>query len=144
MIVVLGIPAKPLGNHLEVIACDYPITWYGACRLFSSPIDRHQDAHRSPDSRSPCVECHTVLCSRLVLFCNNPKLFGPNYKIYLENKIRQDSIVSLCVLNRWHGARYRLSITFIPQSPTDAHRGSKLSSRVQLHAEFARSFPPDS
>ena len=27
---------------------------------------------------------------RLVLFCNNPKLFGPNYKIYLENKIRQD------------------------------------------------------
>jgi len=27
---------------------------------------------------------------QLVLFCNNPKLFGPNYKIYLENKIRQD------------------------------------------------------
>lgn len=27
---------------------------------------------------------------QLVLFCNNPRLFGPNYKIYLENKIRQD------------------------------------------------------
>eukprot|EP00913_Durusdinium_trenchii_P006875 g6466.t1 len=27
---------------------------------------------------------------QLVLFCNNPRLFGPNYKIYLENKIRQE------------------------------------------------------
>ncbi|CAJ1392704.1 unnamed protein product [Effrenium voratum] len=27
---------------------------------------------------------------KLVMFCNNPRLFGPNYKIYLENKIRQD------------------------------------------------------
>ncbi|CAK0823607.1 unnamed protein product, partial [Prorocentrum cordatum] len=26
----------------------------------------------------------------VVLFCNNPKLFGVNYKVYLENKIRQD------------------------------------------------------
>lgn len=27
---------------------------------------------------------------QIVLFCNNPKLFGPNYRTYLENKIRQD------------------------------------------------------
>jgi len=26
----------------------------------------------------------------IALFCNNPKLFGPNYKVYIENKIRQD------------------------------------------------------
>ena len=26
------------------------------------------------------------------MFCNNPRLFGPNYKIYLENKIRQDRV----------------------------------------------------
>jgi len=26
----------------------------------------------------------------IALFCNHPKLFGPNYKIYIENKIRQD------------------------------------------------------
>jgi len=27
---------------------------------------------------------------QIVLFCNNPKLFGTNYRTYLENKIRQD------------------------------------------------------
>jgi len=26
----------------------------------------------------------------IALFCNNPKLFGPNYKVYIENKLRQD------------------------------------------------------
>jgi len=26
----------------------------------------------------------------IVLFCNNPRLFGVNYKVYLENKLRQD------------------------------------------------------
>lgn len=27
---------------------------------------------------------------QIALFCNNPKLFGANYKTYLENKLRQD------------------------------------------------------
>eukprot|EP00442_Polarella_glacialis_P001621 CAMPEP_0115120136 /NCGR_PEP_ID=MMETSP0227-20121206/45505_1 /TAXON_ID=89957 /ORGANISM="Polarella glacialis, Strain CCMP 1383" /LENGTH=945 /DNA_ID=CAMNT_0002521735 /DNA_START=139 /DNA_END=2976 /DNA_ORIENTATION=- len=27
---------------------------------------------------------------QIALFCNNPKLFGSNYKTYLENKLRQD------------------------------------------------------
>jgi len=26
----------------------------------------------------------------IALFCNHPKLFGPNYKTYIENKLRQD------------------------------------------------------
>ncbi|CAL1155190.1 unnamed protein product [Cladocopium goreaui] len=74
---------------------------------------------------------------QLVLFCNNPKLFGPNYKIYLENKIRQDL--------GWFGTpfqvEYRKRTEKRAVSQAEQWLGDRHNQQMLLSRRIAEKFP---